>query len=115
MPFFNEIFQLISFFNDKDNIFLCTKLHIYICSFDPRCTTSNVWKYEVMPSLLSVTDADDVCTSSNRPTIIPSILVSSTNARDTTHVHSNLVRTDISNNVRVSWYRYAYGDISVET
>ena len=55
---FNETFQLLSFFDDKDNISPCTKLHICILLLDSGCNTSDSWAYDVMVPLLLFPDTD---------------------------------------------------------
>ena len=66
---------------------------------NPGCTANNVWTYEVIVLLLSVPNTDGVCTVSIRQPIILLISVQSNKARDTTHVHSNVVHICVSNHV----------------
>ena len=53
-------------------------------SFDPVCTTSDVWKYEVMVLLLLFPDTDNTCIESNdefhnRPQVLLSTTMTLTN------------------------------------
>ena len=101
MSVFNEAFPLLFFFNDKNNMFPCTKIYICTWLLDSGCILSDVWKYGVMISLLSVPDTDNACTVSNGQPIILPVSVLSTKACDTTHVHSNVVHTFIPNHIHL--------------
>ena len=64
------MFPLLCFFDDKDNMFYCSKLHILTWLLGTEYTASDVWKYEVMVQLLSVPDTDGAFIVSIRPPII---------------------------------------------